>query len=533
MGTIQTMQKTLAFLIVSLLTFLLSGIPVQAATPAVTPQPQTPAASAPPLLITAFGGDAIVEFVELYNQSDKPVNLAGRSLEFTVAEKTNSATVRQATILLPEGWLLPKGYLTLQLNGNPPSVSFTIDQTILSGLTDPRLALLRLYDASLVVRQEITLPQTTAGTWMQHKKRNNAASTARTITGNFALDFDVKTGTPTLFSDPLYLPPSAAGGLQILEILPNARDCPPLEVGADCNDYIKVYNPTAEAIDLSLFRLRVGAAGQNESVTNTFTWGAGGAEKLLLLPGEYHALAVRDDGMPLSLTNTGAFVWLEDAYGAVSYEPVTQYPDASADSKKGHAWAFDGQAWRWTSHPQPYGANYIPQQTDVAAEGTTLVPCREGQERNPDTNRCRSGAVAAASLAACPPGQERNPATNRCRALVAAASSLTPCGPGQERNPETNRCRSVATADATLKPCTAGQERNPETNRCRKAAAASSQKPVAVQDVAASTAADTVGWWFAGVVGIGTLSYAAFEWRQEIRQWLGRVKHKIRRTPPA
>ena len=40
--------------------------------------------------------------------------------------------------------------------------------------------------------------------------------------------------------------------------------------------------------------------------------------------------------------------------------------------------------------------------------------------------------------------------------------SPKPCKAGQERNPQTGRCRK------SPKPCKAGQERNPQTGRCRK-----------------------------------------------------------------
>jgi hypothetical protein len=66
--------------------------------------------------------------------------------------------------------------------------------------------------------------------------------------------------------------------------------------------------------------------------------------------------------------------------------------------------------------------------------------------------------------------------------LTKTKKSLKPCKEGQERNPETNRCRNIKkqtkktsckktarqTKKTELKPCKPGQIRNPATNRCKK-----------------------------------------------------------------
>lgn len=46
-------------------------------------------------------------------------------------------------------------------------------------------------------------------------------------------------------------------------------------------------------------------------------------------------------------------------------------------------------------------------------------------------------------------------------------STLTPCAPNQYRSPETNRCRLIVSSESTLAPCKDGQYRSEETNRCR------------------------------------------------------------------
>lgn len=305
------------------------------------------------------------------------------------------------------------------------------------------------------------------------------------------------------------MPPTDVAGLEISEILPNSRSCSPLETDPTCADYIKLYNPTLSDINLANYRLRVGYKGQSTSITNTFTWGKTldpAADEYILPSQRYFTLSLRNDGSPLSLTDSGAYAWLEDAYGTTVYSPIVQYPDASSVTKVGQSWAYDGNAWQWTTTPQPDGPNVF---TALATKvspiiATILAPCDAGQYRNPDTNRCKS---------------------------VATTSSLTPCGEDQERNPETNRCRSIATtASSALTPCQPGWERNPDTNRCRKSGDVQGASIAKVEDVSAPFAPKPV-WIAAALVGCAAIAYAAYEWRQEIRLFGATLERTIRNLP--
>ena len=103
-----------------------------------------------------------------------------------------------------------------------------------------------------------------------------------------------------------------------------------------------------------------------------------------------------------------------------------------------------------------------------------------------------------------------------------AGATLEPCKEGQERNPLTNRCRSIASAVAELIPCDEGYERNPSTNRCRKVVT------TAVAGVGGSTAENnqsivknTGGQWsiwtwsLVAVGATGAIGYGVYEWRDE------------------
>jgi hypothetical protein len=103
--------------------------------------------------------------------------------------------------------------------------------------------------------------------------------------------------------------------------------------------------------------------------------------------------------------------------------------------------------------------------------------------------------------------------------------NLVPCAEGQERNPKTNRCRSITTevlGSSELKPCDPGQERNPETNRCRNIIAAMPMADYAPEQVNVKDN-DYTSWYVLGALGLVAAGYGAWEWRVEI----GRLFKKI------
>lgn len=130
--------------------------------------------------------------------------------------------------------------------------------------------------------------------------------------------------------------------------------------------------------------------------------------------------------------------------------------------------------------------------------------------------------MSVALLTDCGEGRERNPLTKRCRNIVSSAKpSVKPCKDGQYRSEETNRCRNIITANA--KPCKDNQYRSEETNRCRNLPADSvPEAGFAVQPVKESGMA-FVGWWALGGVVLLAGAYGAWEWRREVTDFV----HKL------
>ncbi len=475
---------------------ILLATTVSATGVASVPPPQI---AKPSLIITAFGGSSSLDFAELFNQTGEPISVDGLTLEAISVD--SSGVCNDQILQLGTGWLLPQKYFIALPDASQASLNCDIQTSHLSQII--------LADASGKAIQTIALPTSTTGSAWIHQQRSNKSAT-REISGNFTTDYKapkgpidcqgiIQNGINTLCNDGLYLTPDDTGGLVIVEVLPHSRDCSPLDSSNDCADYIKVYNSTNTPIDLSQYRLRAGYKGQNTSVTNAFSLNG------MLTPGSYSAIAYRDDGNSISLTDSGDFVWLEDAAGIKIYEPVVEYPSASSVSKVGSAWAFDGAGWQWTITPQPFGPNIVTQPTVAATSTSAIVsslkPCADNQYRNPDTNRCKLTASTVTSLVPCAENQERNPATNRCKA-ISSASSLTPCQPGWTRNPDTNRCRkgTGAILGSSIKD---------------------------VKDPHSATS--YTGWIVAAAAIVAALGYGVYEWRQEIANLFLRLKSRLAR----
>lgn len=314
------------------------------------------------------------------------------------------------------------------------------------------------------------------------------------------------------------IPALSCEGIVISELLPNPS-------GSDGGkEFIEVYNPTDEAINLT------GCGLQLQGKTHIHVFG-----EIIMQPGAYRA--IYDSESKIILPNaSGGTIYLLSPQESELY--IAAYPGSLADDQ---SWAlFDPALWEATYAVTPAEANIrqllkpcADNQTRnettgkcvaVAAVATptpTLTPCRSDQERNPETNRCRLVTTLTSSLTPCRADQVRSPETNRCR-LISSLSTLAPCSPGQERNPATNRCRKIG-AGTGLVSCAPGQERNPETNRCRKVVAAGEGTTLGVQDIVAAESNPT-NWYIAGVAVLFTIFYGLWEWRLDVMNWLTKLK---------
>ncbi len=448
----------------------LSGALVKAVSITDPPEP----AHYAPIFVTGFQLTNQLDAIEIFNESPDPVDLSTWSIQYRSLEEGKTCNISL------KDWLPAGGYVVAVANNGALSTIASGNENVL--LYDSCLRNMgsdfTLTLNNMDTSQEIITPM--SGAFV----RKGLTKTYRT--NKFSTDFMAI--NRSLYAGIWYRPPESVQ-LQISEILVNSRNCSPLETELDCSDYVKLYNPTDQPIDLSLFQIRNGYFGQSPTSSNTIEIEG------IVEAGHYIII-------PMTVTNSASWLWLEDSFGVKRYDNTVQaYEDGSSDTKKGQAYAYDVSdgLWKWTLQPTPSDTQSIfpvPPAEPVMISEVALAPCAEGQYRSEETNRCRS--------------------------VVSEIASLVPCGPEQERNPVTNRCRSVTAVLGTsdLVPCKEGQERNPETNRCRNIASAVPQAEYAPEQVSEASN-NNVLWWSLAIIGLAVAGYGVWEWRHEISN-LGR-----------
>lgn len=431
------------------------------------------------VLITAYAhqGSALY-YVQIVNSSSSVIDMSGWRLRYMV---TGQAEPIDVTVF--NGFVKPGGYLVAADPAVVPSADIGYTITIPQGGIGGVSAI------ELIPTSKFAVHSVSVKTDAQHQhwRRNISAST-----GNYLATFTAfsPNASFSLYGNGSYDYP-ASTGLQITEVLPNPRSCSPVDTAGDCGDFVKLFNPTTASIDLSSFRLRVGYKGQGATPSNSFLLTG------TLEAGQYVTISASADGRAVALPASGGYVWLEDAYGLMLYETtLIEYLDAASDTRKGHAWAYDTSdgTWKWSAQPTP-------------GKGASVFPLPLVKPK----------VVAVNAPTPCKVGQYRSEETNRCRNIAAEATALAPCDEDEERNPETNRCRKLAsTASQQLAPCKEGQVRNPDTNRCRNVTASAPPSAAFGVETAGETGKAFVGWWALGGLGVMALGYGIWEWRQEM-----------------
>lgn len=171
----------------------------------------------------------------------------------------------------------------------------------------------------------------------------------------------------------------------------------------------------------------------------------------------------------------------------------------------------------------------------VASAGKCYKACSDGQERNPETNRCRkiqddssnstssstkSNSSNISSSATCKEGYEYVASAGKC---------YKACTDGQIRNPETNRCKKAESSTSTLKECEEGYERNPETNRCRKIKNNDgADYDVEVPETGGATSFIAIGAIIAIV--LAGLAFVGFQYRKEIAMFISKHLKKAKKS---
>lgn len=264
--------------------------------------------------------------------------------------------------------------------------------------------------------------------------------------------------------------------LKLTELLPNA-------VGSDTgSEFIELYNPNDQAVNLAGYQLWVGVAYEK---AYDFPEGS------VIEPHSFHSFSNTE--IHFSLLNSSSGVALIKDGALVDQTPLYSEPE------EGASWALVNEQWQYVS-PTPGSENtsvsFITDQNDQTKNEVTQKPCADNQYRSPETNRCRL--------------------------VETTQKTQTPCKDNQYRSEETNRCRNIASTDGPT-PCKEGQERSPETNRCRTVKKISDAN---YEVLGATTSSDETNWYVWAAIGgilLLALAYSIWEWRFEISRLFERL----------
>lgn len=433
-------------------------------------------------------------YVELYNKSSSLVSLDGWQLTVRVMVDGRLEAISQQLT----GYIRAKQHLLIAGD---------------NVTTERDLALALPTDLPVPVQLTVGVPGVSETATRSMVFADGVTYNLRQVSTGYttANDFLTTAVTPTYGG---WYAPAESTPLAVREIFANTRACAPGEDAADCREFVEVCNTGDTPVALDLYRLRLGAGNTGASLANTVPLSGG------LDGGDCRAIDRRSDGAWLDVPASGS-AWLEDAYGVKTYlETAVTYAGLSQAARDGQSWAYDAAAgaWRW-AWPTPVSAINDFDVPGPVATSSELAPCKPGQYRSEETNRCRN-IEAASAPTPCREGQYRSEETGRCRSIAAAASAAKSCADDQFRNPETGRCKKIASTD-DLAPCKPGQERNPDTNRCRNISVSDMPKAGFAPTPIDASGRSFVAWWALGGVLVLGIGYAVWEWRYEIRKWLG------------
>ena len=287
--------------------------------------------------------------------------------------------------------------------------------------------------------------------------------------------------------------------------------------------FIEIINSGEKTVITTGCKLTVGDSGVRENIGN-----------IELNPGEFLTIKIKNTKLKLPKTK-GKIYLLDEAGSKIDIAEYNNIP-------KGASWSLIDDEWIQTFMITENSENIFKEYLDCQngyernALGRCVkiaIPpvessCPAGQYRHPETRRCRK-IEAAKTITPCKDGYYRSEETGRCRSIAsAAAKTLKPCPEGQFRNSATGRCKKIASTDDIAKECPEGFERNPQTKRCRKIKSANMPTVGSAAAEVKQVAGATWGWWVFGGVSLLAVGYGVWQWRWEISQFIRKIRERVR-----
>ncbi len=304
------------------------------------------------------------EFVELYNPSDSDIPLSGWTIEYKAATSTNTETSWSKKAAL-SGSIAAQGFYLVAQKTYIAAADAEWSPTLASSAGH-----IRLKDADGIVIDLLGYGETSNGARGAPAASPATGASIERLPGrlepqsgngvdsdNNAADFIVRTvPEPQATTSAIEVPgevPAAPEADEIAEEAAAPTTYAPISISealvdpqtplTDAEDeFIELYNPTSESVDLQDYTLRSGSNFRDYYKIPG-----------LVIPAQgYTVLYARET--KLGLTNGGGAVQLVDPSGEV-IDQTPDYPAALA----GQSWAAFPEGWQWTLQLTPGQANVL------------------------------------------------------------------------------------------------------------------------------------------------------------------------------
>ena len=469
-----------------------------------------------PILISKISQDK--KYVEIYNPTNRNVNLAGWKIEYYTG--SGAQTVGK---IFKDEVISANGFLVL-----------SNDKTLAGAIKFDNNLGLAQNDGSVVLSRSDGSVADTVGRGNNSKSAGSPIKGGVKIVWRCFIDGNIIDSKNFLSGKNLnnqevepYSRPNCKNSEPKPKSSKELNKCEGLklsEIASNVDEqFIEIINSGEKTVITTGCKLAVGDSGVRENIGD-----------IELNPGEF--LVIKIKNTKLKLPKTKGKVYLLDEAG--SKIDISEYNNMP----KGASWSLVDDEWTRTFAITEGAANIFKEYPDCQgghernalgkcvkiATPPVENPCPAGQYRHPETRRCRK-IEAAKTITPCKDGYYRSEETGRCRSIAsAAAKTLKPCPEGQFRNSATGRCKKIASTDDIAKECPEGFERNPQTKRCRKIKSANMPTVGSAAAEVKQVAGATWGWWVFGGVSLLAVGYGVWQWRWEISQFIRKIRERVR-----
>ena len=459
------------------------------------------------------------KYVEIYNPTNRNVNLAGWKIEYYTG-----SSAKPVGKIFKDEVILANGFLVLS-NDKMLAGAIKFDNNLGLAQNDGSVVLSRL-DGSVADIVGWGNNSKSAGSPIKGGVKIvwRCFIDENIIDSKFLSGKNLNNQEVEPYSRPSCKKPESNPGSKLPGELNKCEGLKLNEIASNVDEqFIEIINYGEKTVITTGCKLTVGDSGVRENIGD-----------IELNPGEFLTIKIKNTNLKLPKTK-GKVYLLDEAGSKISSAEYEKLAKSSSWSLIDDEWMqtfmitenYENIFKEYLDCQNGYERNALGKCVKIAIPPVES-PCPVGQYRHPETRRCRKNEAVKA-ITPCKDGYYRSEETGRCRSIAsAAAKTLKPCPEGQFRNSSTGRCKKIASTDDIAKECPEGFERNPQTKRCRKIKSASMPTVGSAAAEVKQVAGATWGWWVFGGVSLLAVGYGIWQWRWEISQFVRKIRERVR-----